>query len=513
MHILPHWKRWQGNMDKQKSILNIAVSLLTKIMTMVMVIVVKRYLIRYCGNEANGLNALYLSIIGFLSVAELGIGTAITFCMYKPIVDGDKGRVAALYHLFRRVYLAIGAFILTAGCIIVPFVPALAKDYVQSGVNLYTTFLLMLFSILITYLYGAKTALINAYRNNYITTAISSGGTMLQYLLQIAVLIRYRSYFWYLLCRIVAALVQWGITELIACQHYKDIFSIHQKVDKSTQTVLTKNIKAMFMHRLGNVLSDQIGSIIISSFLGVMVLGAYSNYTTIIFSVRSLVRLLFTPLISTFGHVYAKYSKKTTRLYFEGFYLIAYAAGMICYLGFYAVIDSFISLFFRADLVMERNIVFFVAFGGFVRYMRDYMDSFRDATGTFYNDRWKPLVEGVVNITLSIVLIRRMGILGVLVVNVITDLMISYIIEPYVLYRYAFDAHPGKRYLENYGGILFFGVAMLTMDACMVDTNSYLGDLLLNGMISVGISVAACAVILALNWKKCHSIFVKKLKE
>ena len=93
-----------------------------RIGTMVLSILVRRALIRTCGNDVNGLNSLYASIIGFLVVAELGVGSAITFCMYRPIVEGDEQKVGALYYLFRRLYRIIGCFILVAGL-------ALAQQY------------------------------------------------------------------------------------------------------------------------------------------------------------------------------------------------------------------------------------------------------------------------------------------------------------------------------------------------------------------------------------------------
>ena len=90
-------------MDKKKGLLNVIVSIAFKVLLLVGAILVRRYLIKYIGNEVNGLNSLYTSIIGFLAVAELGVGSAITFCMYKPIVEGDNDKVSALYGLFTKL--------------------------------------------------------------------------------------------------------------------------------------------------------------------------------------------------------------------------------------------------------------------------------------------------------------------------------------------------------------------------------------------------------------------------
>ena len=95
-------------MDKVKSLLNVFVSIAFKVVLLVGSILVRRFIIQYIGNEVNGLNSLYTSIIGFLSVAELGVGSAITFCMYRPIVNGEDQKVAALYRLFTALYLIVG---------------------------------------------------------------------------------------------------------------------------------------------------------------------------------------------------------------------------------------------------------------------------------------------------------------------------------------------------------------------------------------------------------------------
>ena len=147
-------------MDKKKGLLNVIVSVAFKAILLVGAILVRRFLIKYIGNEVNGLNSLYTSIIGFLAVAELGVGSAITFCMYKPIVEGDNDKVSALYHLFTKMYLIIGAIIFVVGCALIPLLPYLAADYNDINQNLYLTFFLLLCSVVITYLFSSKTHLL-----------------------------------------------------------------------------------------------------------------------------------------------------------------------------------------------------------------------------------------------------------------------------------------------------------------------------------------------------------------
>lgn len=483
-------------MDKKKSILNVSVSVGFKIATVILSIVVKRILIQTCGNEVNGLNALFLSIIGFLTVAELGIGSAITFCMYKPIVRGETDKVAALYHLFRRVYLLVGAVIFAAGLLITPFVHYFAKDYAQLNVDFYSTFVLMLVSVVLSYLFGAKTALINAYKNNYITTAIASGGILLQQILQIIVLYLTRSFAGYLVCRIVAVLAQWGITEIVTRKKYSAYLHNRQRIDPETRTEVVRNIRAMFMHKIGSLLVHTVDSVIISAFVGVVALGAYSNYDAIRNSMTNILVLLFSSLTSVFGHLYVETAKEKARQYAELFHVLNFMIGMVFYLGYYAVADSLVAILFGADLVAEKSVTTVIAVNGFVQFLRQSTLVFRDATGTFYNDRWKPLFEGITNVVLSILFVKRMGVVGVLVATMATNLLICHIVEPYVLYKHAFGVSPIHYYIRNYGMILVFVASVCVMGEIMVSCGSGWETFWINGMISLGISGCVTAATL-----------------
>lgn len=492
-------------MDRRKSILNVSVSVGFKIITMIMAIVVKCMLIRTCGNEVNGLNALYLSIIGFLSVAELGVGSAIIFCMYKPIVDGDNEKVSALYQLFRQSYLLIGGIILTAGLVLTPFIHHFAKDYTEIDVDLYSTFALMLFSVVITYAFSAKTSLINAYKNNYITTAITSGGIVFQYVLQISVLAISGSFNAYLACRIAAVLAQWGVTEIIVRKRHRNILAIHHKLDSETKRNVGKNVKAMFMHKIGTLLVNTVDSMVISAFVGVAALGRYSNYTMILSSMSGILSMIFSSLTSVLGHLYAK-EKENTRQYCEAFHMLNFVIGTVFFIGYYAIVDNLIGLLFSVDLIDTRSVAFVITLNGFVQFMRTSTMVFREATGTFYNDRWKPLFEGAVNIILSILLVRSIGVTGVIVATVITSLLICHIVEPFVLYQNAFSISPVGYYVRNYAYIAAFAVGMLLMEHFMVESKELLQGLLINGSISVGISAVICGAAVVFAGKKSGNI-------
>lgn len=484
-----------------------SVSIFFRFFMLIGSILVRHFLILHIGNEVNGLDSLYTSLIGFLSVAELGVGSAITFCMYKPIVEHDDAKVVALYQLFTKSYLIIGAIMLVVGIGLIPFLPYLAKDYVDLNVNLGFTFFLMLFSIILSYVFSAKTSLINAYKNNYVTTTISSLGMILQYALQILAIIVTESFVAYLVCRIVAMAFQWVATECYSRRHYKEILK-HGKesVDNETKKEIVNKVKALFMHRIGSILVNSADSIIISAFIGVVVLGKYSNYSTIAVSMSSVIALVFTPLTSIIGHTYISEKEKTEQ-YFQWFYFLNFVLGVVFFIGYYAVIDDLVMILFGNNLRLSKSVSFVITVNYFVQFMRQATLLFRDATGTFYNDRWKPLFEGLLNVILSIAFVKilegvggdELGVVGVIAATIVTNLTICHIVEPYVLYKYAFEKPVKRHIFLNYIYILVFVAGVLAMSALMRTYENSWIELLVNGLISVGISAVIIIVTTLFN--------------
>lgn len=492
-------------MDKRKSLLNVSSAIVSRILLIAAAMVVRSLLIRYIGNDVNGLNSLYASIIGVLAVAELGIGSAIIFSMYKPIVQGDKRQVASLYFLYRRLYRIIGLVILAAGILTLPFLPNLMEDYADIDVNVYVTFFLTLISVVLTYFYSAKSSLIEAYKDNYITTIILTSSRLIMYALQTAAILLSTSFVLYLICQIIGALIAWVLTETVARKKYPEIIGTYVPIDKDTKLEIVRNIKAMFMHRVGTVLLGSVDSLIISTFIGVVVLGKYSNYSYICAVMSGTIALFFTPLTSTVGHLCAQGDKKKTKAYFDHFYYMNFMLGVVFFLGYYAVIHGVVGMLFGSGLEVSREIVFVITVSQFISFMRSSCLLFRDASGTFYYDRWKPALEGLTNLILSLAFVlvfpEEYKVVGVIIATIITNLSICYIVEPYVVYKYTFEQSPRDFYIRNYVYTGIFAAALFLLSYYISDTDSSIIGTVENGIISIAVSVGVFIVVSLLDKK------------
>lgn len=507
--------------DKKRSLLNITVSILFKFLILISSILVKRLLIRYIGNDVNGLNSLYRNIIGFLSVAELGIGSAISFAMYKPIVNNDEREVSALYHLFRKSYLIIGAIIAMVGVAAMPFLPMLTNEYNPPDINLYSTFALMLISVVMSYTFSAKVSLINAHKNNYITTAVHSSCTLIQYILQAIAIVYTRSFTWFLLSRIATVAIHCVVINIIAGNmHGAIIHSDKSEICSESRALVKKNIKALVLHKIGDAFVNSTDGIIISAFVGVAMLGKYSNYTTIAVAVSDVIALLFTPLTSVIGHLFVS-SAKETQKYYNFFFALNYLVGVVFFLGYYAVIDSLVLILFGRDLYLATELSLTITLNYFLQFMRQSTLLFRNATGTFYHDRWKPFCEGMLNVVLSIALVmlfskyfgEEAGAVGVMLATIITNLAICHIVEPYVLYKHAFNTAMKKHIMKRYAYIALFAVLLLAMHSCLLSIENKWMGLIANGFISIAFSFATFVVVILTDrdFKHYVATFLSKM--
>ena len=486
-------------MDKRRGILNIGVSIFSRVILLFAGLFVRRLLIQNIGNDVNGLNSLYTSVIGILTVAELGIGRAIVYSMYSPIVAGNKQQVVALYCLYKKLYRIIGSVIFAGGLAVMLFLPMLISDYDNLSINVYLTFLLTLISVVFSYLYGAKTSLIEAHKDNYITTVIATVSSIVRYFLQIAAILIWRSFSVFLICQIISTLLTWVITNVIVRRKYPEIIAKHETVDKETKSEIVRNVKAMFMHKVGVKLVNTIDSMIISGFIGVVLLGKYSNYAYICGAMVGIISLFFTPLTSVIGHLCADGNKEKTKEYFNYFYYLNFIFGVIFFLGYYAVIDAVVALLFGPGIAVSHSIVFIITFNQFVQYMRNAVLLFRNASGAFYYDRWKPIVEGVVNLVLSLVFVmafpKDYRVVGVIVATIITNLLICDTVEPFVVFKHVFGQRPGSFYFRNYVYIGLFVVALAGMSFLTTEWTNAISSILVNGCISVAVSFSLLAIV------------------
>lgn len=474
--------------DNKRIILNIGTGIFFKLVLLILAIVNTRFVILNLGKDINGLLALFASIIGFLSIVELGIGNAITFSMYKPIVDEDYDKVSALYYLYRKMYRSVMVLLVIIGSIVAIFVPILAKDY-SSVYSIRLTYLLFLSSIVITYLFAHKTSTINAFKDNYLATMIHSIVKIIEVIIQITVLIITKNFIIFLVTKIMMALLEYLITSVIFSKRYKKHINDNKLIDANEKSDIVKNIKALFMINLGAILILSTDNILISAFIGVGELGKYNLYTTIIGAMAGTISLVFIEITSILGHKNITFDYKQRLTLFKKTHSINYILGIVFFLGFYSVANSLVNIIYGEGNNYSNLIIGVITLNYFVEFMRKSVATFKNSLGLFHQERFRPIIEGFSNLILSLILIQYMGIVGVLLATIITRLAVLYTIEPYVVFKYGFDEKPFNFYFMQYLSSAVLILALIVIKFIRIDLDSNILNLIVNGSISIGISL------------------------
>lgn len=425
---------------------NLIFNIIKYVTNLLLQFVLRTVLIYYMGAEYLGLNGLFTNIFSFLNLAELGIGSAIVFSMYKPIAENDIEKVKALQNLYKKFYIIISLVVGMIGLAITPFIKYLMSGGVTVDINIYILYLMYLLYTLVGYWSAHKRSLLFAYQRNDVENKIRTICIIGMSIVQIVVLILFKNYYLYFSISILFTLIECILIQVCANKLFPEINGKSQPLDKEIKKEITKNVAALSMHKIGGAVVFSTDNILISAFLGVVVLGAYSNYSLISSSIISIFALLNNALSASIGNLVASNSVNYVYDRFNKINFIYSYMSSFCTICLITLFQPFVAKWTGGgEYMLEFSTVIIICLSFYLSRLRSPIMLFKDAAGIFWQDRWKPIVEAIVNLVASIVLVKLIGLSGIFVGTIISTLVAPFWVEPCVLYKYYF-----KRSVKSY---------------------------------------------------------------
>lgn len=418
--------------------------------------------IQILGVEYLGLNSLFTNILSILTLVELGIGPAIAFSLYKPLADKDIEKVKSLMKLYKKAYISIGLIILILGVSFTPFLDIFIKA-IPGIPNMHLIFMLFVINVAISYFYSYKRSLIISDQKRYIATIYRYSFFIILNIIQIIILYLTRNFVLFLLCQIVATLIENIMVSNKADKLYPYLKESNvQKVDQSTLKQISKNVRAMLVHKLGGVVVNSTDSIIISKFVGLVQLGLYSNYQLITNALNIVTTQVFSSITASVGNLGATEKDDKKRfifnvVFFLNFWIYGFIA--ICLI---VLVNPFIELWIGKKYVLSTIVVSIIIFNFYLYGMRKGVLTFRDALGIYWYDRHKPIFESIINLVASLILVKQVGLVGVFIGTTISTLTTCFWVEPYVLYKYGLRS-PVSPFFIRY--LVYF---IVTVSTCFI---------------------------------------------
>lgn len=423
------------------------------------------------GKEYLGVSGLFGNVLGLLSLANLGFGSAIIYSLYKPLAQGDHASVKGYMEIYRKFYVLVGAVVLLLGLCLLPALPYFIKDEVSIREDLRLLYVLFLLQSSVSYFFSYKQSLLTANQQNRVISIYHTVFMVLRNVLEIVLLLAFHAYIPALVSMIVCQITEniWLARVTDKKFPYLRDNSVEAVLTGKQKQELTRSVKAMFLYKISGTVINSTDNILISAFQGVVSVGLYSNYAYIVDVVRTFLSYIFNSMTASVGNYSVSESKERNvllyyQLFFASFWIYGFTG--IC-LG--VLLNPFITLWIGAGYVLPEWTVFVIVVNYYTAGVQYASTTYREVTGMFQVGKYRPIIAAALNLFFSVVLGKPFGIAGVLMGTVLSRAAVYFWYDPYIIHKRVLEFSV-RHYFKLY---IVYGVSVLlsggiTLSICRI---------------------------------------------
>lgn len=432
-----------------KSLMNAKIGFIFYFISIFLAFFSRRIFLDNLGNQFMGLTGTLGSILGFLNISEVGIGTCIGYFLYKPLEEGDKNKICEITSLFGWLYRFVGSFILLAGIILSLFFPYIfAKEEMPLSI-IYFTFFSFLFSNLISYFINYRQIILDSDQKTYKISVWTQTGNVIKTITQIYLAYSYKNLYLWVLVEFVFSLIVCWILNYVIIHEYPWL-----KTDKNNgKNILKKypeiliKAKQIFIHRIKNSILSKCDEIFIFTFESLEMVTFYGNYNMIIGKLTALFNNVFTGMNASIGNLVAEGDKNNIKKIFWEFLTFRYWTTGIITIVLVFLFNTIITWWLGDEYILANHLIILMIINMYIMLTRPSIDLFINAYG-LYDDLWAAYAEGIINLVITICVGYFYGLIGILLGKTISLLLIVVIWKPYYLYSKGF-CESVRQYWKN----------------------------------------------------------------
>ncbi len=448
---------------------NFKSGLLNRAVQIIFPFVIRSLIIQILGADYLGLDSLFVSILQVLNLAELGFSSAITYSMYKPIVDGDEKTICALLNLYKKIYRIIGIVILIIGILVTPFLGFLINGDIPDT-NIYILYGLYLLNTVVSYMFFAyRASILNAHQRNDIVTNIQLVANLLQYALQIMALVVFKNYYMFVFVMCIATVVN-NILILIMTKRKYPQYIPDGRVTDSQKIVIRKKIFGLMIYKICSTTRNSLDSVFISSMVGLTAVAIYSNYYAIMIAITNIMGVLTTSAVASVGNsLVVESEKKNYRDMRKIDFVYMWVSGWftVCLACLY---QPLMELWMGEENTFSYDIVILFCIYFYALKMGDVKALYSDAKGLWHENRYRTIMESISNIILNAVLGYFFGVPGIIMATLFSLLVFGFGYGAHILFKCYFVHEKISGYFLRHivYAIITVMIGIITYFACAV---------------------------------------------
>lgn len=454
-------------MRKKRSIFNILGTMCSYFAMLIFNFITQRYIINILGIEYSGINGLFSNILTMLSVAELGIGTAIVFKLYKPLRNNDYEEINKWMNFYKICYRIVALVILVCGLSILPFIPKIVGK-VDINDNLYLLYIVSLLDVVFSYILTYKRSLLYADQKNYIINFIHIFYITFMNISQIIALKLSKNYLAFLCIKLFFRIAENVVINCYVNKHYKYLTRNAKEISKTEKKDIYDRVKAIAFQKISFVVNKGADNIIISSFLGIVSVGLYTNYFTIVNAVTTIIYQFVSSFIASVGNLLADDDKEKNYLIYKEINLVNSYLSIMGSVMFVIIGQNFIKLWIGEKYLLSNWVLFLFGLYIYADSIRRAITIFKDAGGICKEDKHMYIIMPIINIAFSILLVNIIGLPGVILGTIISYLFLIIFSYPKYVFKPLFNID-GRYYFFDL--IKYFSITVISLILSMILCN------------------------------------------
>lgn len=396
-----------------------------KIVNTILPFLLRTVLIYKLGVEYLGLSSLFASILQVLSLSELGFSYACVYAMYKPIAEDDYETVGSILAYLKKIYSMIGTGLIIMGCLFVPFLKQIIHGNVPADVNIYVLYFVYLINSALSYFFFAyKASLLNAMQCNDIISKVALVTNTALRVLQCIVLFTFPNYYAYVILIPLMTLVNNVIKSEIVNKRFGK-YTIESEIKENVRQDIKKRIVPLLGVKISTVLLNAADTLVISAYLGLTETALYNNYYFLMTSVQSIIFEVYSSMIGGVGNSLVVDDHNTIVNRFEMLNFINMWLTILCTVCLACLYQPFMRIWAGATNMLPFGMVVLFCVYYYVTAIERIVVVYKDAAGVWKEDMCRCYLGCIMNIGLNLLLVRYIGLYGVIGSSVLVGLFID----------------------------------------------------------------------------------------
>lgn len=444
------------NSRTKNTFLNSLAGIAVKVITIFTAFITRTVFIKTLGIQYAGVSGVFTDVLTVLSFAEMGIGSAIVYALYKPIAENDERQISKLMNAYKKIYSIIAFVILCLGMALIPFLGYIIRDVPDIAEDIRLIYVLYLVNTASSYSLIYKSSFLTAAQKDYLVSRSKIYMSLAKAIAECAILLLTHNFILYLLISIITQLTQNIYVAKVAEREYPVLKKKTQdSLSNKEKEKLFKDVKALFMYKVSGTVLNGTDSLVISSFVGTSFVGILGNYNLIVNQIYSFVMQIFTATAASIGNLAATSSSEHQKNVFDKMFFLCFWIYCFCTTSLWTLLNPFMTIWQGKSLLFSSEMVLLLVMDFWMKGMLSPISQFRTSNGLFVQGQYRPLIMAMINIVVSIYLVKRIGITGVIAGTIVSRVTTQNWYDPYLVYKHVFQSSVWRYYIKylTYGGI------------------------------------------------------------